>query len=121
MIRFYYGSGSPFSWRVQLVLEEKGLPYEPVLKAICARNADRAQSFAAKWGYESAETDWRKVVESPEIGTVEAQPPKPQAGATPPRASAGLRRDPRRHATSGRTRRWRDRRYDESSRLRAYS
>ena len=31
MIRFYYGSGSPFSWRVQLVLEEKDLPYEPVL------------------------------------------------------------------------------------------
>src|SRR5205823_8420249 len=31
MIRFYYGSGSPFSWRVQLILEEKGLPYEPVL------------------------------------------------------------------------------------------
>src|SRR5207247_8600290 len=31
MMRFYYGSGSPFSWRVQLVLEEKGLPYEPVL------------------------------------------------------------------------------------------
>jgi glutathione S-transferase len=31
MIRFWYGSGSPFSWRVQLVLEEKGLAYEPVL------------------------------------------------------------------------------------------
>ena len=31
MIRFYYGSGSPFSWRVQLALEEKGLAYEPVL------------------------------------------------------------------------------------------
>jgi glutathione S-transferase len=31
MIRFYYASGSPFSWRVQLVLEEKILPYEPVL------------------------------------------------------------------------------------------
>ena len=31
MIHFYYGSGSPFSWRVQLVLEEKGLAYEPVL------------------------------------------------------------------------------------------
>jgi glutathione S-transferase len=30
-VRFYYGSGSPFSWRVQLVLEEKGLPYDPVL------------------------------------------------------------------------------------------
>jgi len=31
MIRFWYGSGSPYSWRVQLLLEEKGLPYEPVL------------------------------------------------------------------------------------------
>jgi glutathione S-transferase len=31
MIHFYYGSGSPYSWRVQLVLEEKGLAYEPVL------------------------------------------------------------------------------------------
>jgi glutathione S-transferase len=31
MIQFYYGSGSPFAWRVQLVLEEKGLKYEPVL------------------------------------------------------------------------------------------
>jgi glutathione S-transferase len=30
MIRFYYGSGSPFSWRVQLALEEKGLAYEPL-------------------------------------------------------------------------------------------
>jgi glutathione S-transferase len=31
MIQFYYGSGSPYAWRVQLVLEEKQLPYEPVL------------------------------------------------------------------------------------------
>src|SRR5438132_8598301 len=31
MIRFYYGSGSPVSWRVQLSREEKGLAYEPVL------------------------------------------------------------------------------------------
>jgi len=30
-VRFYYGSGSPFSWRVQLALEEKQIPYEPVL------------------------------------------------------------------------------------------
>ena len=31
MITLYYGSGSPYAWRVQLVLEEKGIPYEPVL------------------------------------------------------------------------------------------
>ena len=31
MIRFYWGSGSPFSWRAMLLLEEKGLAYESVL------------------------------------------------------------------------------------------
>ena len=31
MLRFYYGSGSPFAWRVHLALEEKGIAYEPVL------------------------------------------------------------------------------------------
>lgn len=28
MITLYYGSGSPFAWRVQLALEHKALPYE---------------------------------------------------------------------------------------------
>jgi myo-inositol 2-dehydrogenase/D-chiro-inositol 1-dehydrogenase len=51
------------------------LPYQPVLKTVCARNADRAQSFASKWGYETAETDWRKVVESPEIDLVDIASP----------------------------------------------
>src|SRR5262245_57237412 len=31
MLRFFYGSGSPFAWRVHLALEEKGIEYEPVL------------------------------------------------------------------------------------------
>ena len=31
------------------------LPFKPVLKALCARNADRAKAFAANWGYESIE------------------------------------------------------------------
>ncbi len=51
------------------------LPYEPVLKTICARNQDRAQAFADQWGYESAETDWRKVVESPAIDLVDIASP----------------------------------------------
>jgi len=29
-ITFYYGSGSPFGWRVWLALEHKGLPYERI-------------------------------------------------------------------------------------------
>jgi myo-inositol 2-dehydrogenase/D-chiro-inositol 1-dehydrogenase len=51
------------------------LPYQPVLKAICARNADRAQAFAANWGYESAETDWRRLVDSPEIDLIDIASP----------------------------------------------
>src|SRR5512133_3252117 len=51
------------------------LPYQPVLKTICARKADRAKAFAEKWGYEKAETDWRAVVESPDIDLVDIASP----------------------------------------------
>jgi myo-inositol 2-dehydrogenase/D-chiro-inositol 1-dehydrogenase len=51
------------------------VPFQPVLKTICARNGERARSFATKWGYQSAETDWRKVVESPEIDLVDIASP----------------------------------------------
>src|SRR4029079_3641596 len=27
-LTFYYGSGSPFAWKVWLILEHKGIPYE---------------------------------------------------------------------------------------------
>src|SRR3569833_3393384 len=43
------------------------LPFRPVLKRVCARNAERAQKFASNWGYEGYETDWRAIVDSPEI------------------------------------------------------
>ena len=46
MIRFYYGSGSPFSWRVQLVLEEKKLPYEPVLLSFSKRELKTPEHLA---------------------------------------------------------------------------
>ena len=51
------------------------LPYEPVLKTICARNGDRARAFAAKWGYESAVTDWRKLVDSKDIDLIDIASP----------------------------------------------
>src|SRR5580698_5128667 len=51
------------------------VPYQPVLKTICARNSERAREFAAKWGYQSVETDWRKVVASPEIDLVDIASP----------------------------------------------
>ena len=52
------------------------LQYQPVLKAVCARNAENAKSFADKWGYQSVETDWRKLVDRKDI-------PSAGAGETP--------------------------------------
>jgi predicted dehydrogenase len=47
------------------------LPYRPVLKAACARNAERIKEFASKWGYESVETDWRKMIERKDIDAID--------------------------------------------------
>ncbi len=51
------------------------LPFKPVLKTVCARNEERARAFAANWGFESVETDWRKLVESPEIDLIDIASP----------------------------------------------
>ncbi|MCC6507860.1 MAG: Gfo/Idh/MocA family oxidoreductase [Pirellulaceae bacterium] len=45
--------------------------YKPVLKALCARNAEKAKSFAETWGYQSIETDWRKLVARDDIDAVD--------------------------------------------------
>ena len=47
------------------------LEYQPVLKAACARNAEKVQSFADNWGYESIETDWRKLVARDDIDAID--------------------------------------------------
>ena len=47
------------------------LPYRPVLKAVCGRDQAAAQAFADRWGYESVETDWRKVVERKDIDAID--------------------------------------------------
>lgn len=47
------------------------LPYRPVLKAACARNADKIKAFADQWGYESTETDWRKLIERKDIDAID--------------------------------------------------
>ena len=45
--------------------------YKPVLKALCARNAEKAKSFADNWGYESIETDWRQLLKRSDIDAVD--------------------------------------------------
>jgi predicted dehydrogenase len=47
------------------------LQYRPVLKAACARSADKAKAFADKWGYESIETDWRRLLDRKDIDLID--------------------------------------------------
>jgi predicted dehydrogenase len=47
------------------------LKYLPVLKAVCAREEPKVKAFASKWGYESYETDWRKLVARKDIDLVD--------------------------------------------------
>jgi predicted dehydrogenase len=45
--------------------------YQPVRKAICGRDEAKVKAFAEKWGYESYETDWRKMVARPDIDVID--------------------------------------------------
>src|SRR5436305_7662686 len=47
------------------------LPYRINLKAACARDAGKVKAFADQWGYESTETDWRKLIERKDIDCID--------------------------------------------------
>ena len=49
--------------------------YKPVLKAVCARNKEKAQAFADTWGYESVETDWREMIKRDDIDAIDVCTP----------------------------------------------
>jgi len=51
------------------------LPFTPVLKAAAARNRDRIEKFASNWGFESVETDWRRLVERKDIDLIDIASP----------------------------------------------
>jgi myo-inositol 2-dehydrogenase/D-chiro-inositol 1-dehydrogenase len=51
------------------------VPYQPVLKAVCARNAERVIGFAENWGYQSVETDWRELVQRTDIDLIDIASP----------------------------------------------
>jgi predicted dehydrogenase len=47
------------------------LEYQPVLRAACGRNKAKTQAFADRWGYQTIETDWKKLVARPDIDAVD--------------------------------------------------
>lgn len=51
------------------------LDHQPVLKAVCARKEEQVKAFADNWGYESYETDWRKLIERDDIDVIDIGSP----------------------------------------------
>src|SRR5262252_4925832 len=51
------------------------LEFRPVLKAVCGRNREKTEEFAAAWGYESTETDWKKLIRRQDIDVVDIAGP----------------------------------------------
>jgi myo-inositol 2-dehydrogenase/D-chiro-inositol 1-dehydrogenase len=51
------------------------LPFEPVLKVVCARNPDRLKAFTANWGYESSTSDWRDLVSRRDVDLIDIASP----------------------------------------------
>jgi predicted dehydrogenase len=49
--------------------------YRPVLKAVCGRTEKDVKAFAEQWGYQSFETDWRKLVARPDIDLIDIATP----------------------------------------------
>lgn len=49
--------------------------HRPVLAACCARDAAKIAAFAQNWGYESFETDWRKLVARKDIDLIDIGSP----------------------------------------------
>ena len=51
------------------------LGHKPVMKAICGRTEANAKAFADQWGYESYETDWRRLIERKDIDLIDIATP----------------------------------------------
>src|SRR5258708_13230275 len=51
------------------------LQYQPVLKAVCGRDAAKVKAFASRWGYETHETNWRKLIAPKDIHLIDTACP----------------------------------------------
>ena len=51
------------------------LDSQPVLKAACGRDRAKVEGFAANWGYQSFETDWRQLIARKDIDLIDIASP----------------------------------------------
>jgi predicted dehydrogenase len=65
----FMGRAHSNAWRKVANFFDTG--YQPILKAIAARDKAKAKAFADNWGYEGIETDWRKLVARKDIDAID--------------------------------------------------
>ncbi|MFF2050045.1 Gfo/Idh/MocA family protein [Leifsonia sp. NPDC058194] len=65
----FMGAAHSQGWRVAPRFFD--LPAQPVLRTIVGRDPGRVEAARVKFGWEQAETDWRRVIEDPEIDVVD--------------------------------------------------
>jgi len=46
-------------------------PLKPRLRTVCGRDRAKVERFAQRWGWEKAVTDWRQVIDDPEVKIVD--------------------------------------------------
>jgi predicted dehydrogenase len=51
------------------------LASHPVMHTVCGRNREELNSFAQKWGWQHASTDWKSAVANPEIDLIDITTP----------------------------------------------
>ncbi|HAB15191.1 MAG TPA: Gfo/Idh/MocA family oxidoreductase [Verrucomicrobiota bacterium] len=49
--------------------------YQLIRQAVCARDTDKAQQFATRWGYASVESDWRALIARDDIDLIDIAVP----------------------------------------------
>jgi len=51
------------------------LEYQPVLRCMCDLNEEKLKKFAENWGWETTETDWRKLLDRDDIDAIDVVSP----------------------------------------------
>jgi len=69
----FMGKAHSNAWRQSTKFFHPGV--KPVLKLACDPDNNCAHDFADNWGWEECETDWRKVVERPDIDVIDIVTP----------------------------------------------
>lgn len=65
----FMGAAHSQGWRVAPRFFD--LDAEPVMRTIVGRDAERVEDARVRFGWERAETDWRRVIEDPDIDIVD--------------------------------------------------